>query len=98
MGSVSVKEWVQNVIKPEEIEKYLNNGKDFLDENFINETLFKKQKSDKSEIREIIAKSLELQRLEPEETAALLNCTEELLQEMYAAGLRLKSKFTGAVL
>jgi len=41
MGSVSVKEWVQNVIKPEEIEKYLNNGKDFLDENFINETLFK---------------------------------------------------------
>ena len=41
MGSVSVKEWVQNVIKPEEIEKYLNNGKDFLDENFINETLLK---------------------------------------------------------
>ncbi len=96
MGSVSVKEWVQNVIKPEEIEKYLNKGKDFLDENLINETLLKKQKPDKSEIREIMAKSLELQRLESEETAALLNCTdEELWQEMYAAGLQTKQKVYG---
>lgn len=96
MGSVSVKEWVQNVIKPEEIEKYLNNGKDFVDENFINETLLKKQQPDKSEIREIMAKSLELQRLEPEETAALLNCNdEELWQEMYAAGLETKIRVYG---
>ncbi len=96
MGSVSVKEWVQNVIKPEEIEKYLDNGKDFIDENYINETLLKKQRPEKSEIREIMAKSLELQRLEPEETAALLNCNdEELWEEMYAAGLEIKIKVYG---
>ncbi|MGS0763583.1 [FeFe] hydrogenase H-cluster radical SAM maturase HydG [Syntrophomonas curvata] len=96
MDGVSVKEWVNNVIKPEENEKYLNKGRDFIDENFINETLLKKQQPDKSEIREIISKSLELQRLEPEETAALLNCTdEELWEEMYSAGLEIKIKVYG---
>ena len=29
---MNVKEWVQQVIKPAEIEKYLVNGKDFIDE------------------------------------------------------------------
>lgn len=30
---MNMKEWVQQVIKPAEIEKYLVNGKDFIDEN-----------------------------------------------------------------
>ncbi len=96
MSNVSVKEWVQKVIKPEENEKYLNNGQDFIDENLINETLLRKRQPDKAQIREIIAKSLQLERLEPEETAALLNCTdEELWQEMYAAGLKIKVSVYG---
>ena len=33
---MNVKEWVQQVIKPAEIEKYLVNGKDFIDEKSIN--------------------------------------------------------------
>ena len=32
---MNVKEWVQQVIKPAEIEKYLVNGKDFIDEKSI---------------------------------------------------------------
>jgi len=96
MTGKSVKEWVSNVIKPEENEKYLHNGRDFIDEAYINETLLKKQKPEKAEIREVIAKSLELQRLEPEETAALLNCTdEELWEEIYTAGLKIKTKVYG---
>lgn len=44
-------------------------------------------------IREIIQKSLEIERLEPEETAALLNVKdEELLNEMKEAALEVKKK------
>ena len=96
MQELSVKKWMEEVIKPEQIEKYMHNGKDFIDEGFINETLLLKQKPDKVQVREIMAKSLELERLEPEETAALLNCTdEELWQEMYATGLKVKQKVYG---
>ncbi|MBC7075249.1 MAG: [FeFe] hydrogenase H-cluster radical SAM maturase HydG [Syntrophomonadaceae bacterium] len=96
MGKVSVKEWMDNVIKPEQVEKYKENGKDFIDDGYIHELLLQKKQPDKQEIREIIAKSLELNRLEPEETAALLNCTdEELWHEMYEAGLKIKQKVYG---
>lgn len=92
----SVKEWVRNVIKPDEIERYMDNGQDFINEGYINETLMAKKQPEKAEIRDIIAKSLDLQRLEPEETAALLNCTDEdLWQEMYATGLKIKEKVYG---
>ncbi len=96
MEGLSVKEWMDNVIKPEQVERYRENGKDFIDDNYINELLLRKKQPDKQEIQEIIAKSLELNRLEPEETAALLNCTdEELWQEMYKAGLEIKQKVYG---
>lgn len=96
MENRSVKEWVNRVIKPEQVEKYLNNGKDFVDEGFILQTLLANQQADKQRIREIIAKSKELVRLDPDETAALLSCQdEELWQEMYQSGLEIKHKVYG---
>ncbi len=96
MQNASVKEWMDAVIKPEQVEKYMENGKYFIDDNYIHELLLQKKQPDKQEVREIIAKSLELNRLEPEETAALLNCTdEELWQEMYEAGLKIKLNVYG---
>lgn len=96
MESALVKDWVANVIKPEQVEKYMENGRDFIDDNHILSLLMLKNKPERQEIREIIAKSLELNRLELEETAALLNCTDEdLWQEMYEAGLKVKQKVYG---
>lgn len=96
MLTASLEKWQKNLVKPEQIERYMNNGKDFINEAYIDKLLLQKQKPDKHEIRNIIAKSLELHRLEPEETAALLNCTDEdLWQEMYAAGLAIKEKVYG---
>lgn len=96
MESLAVKQWMDSVIKPEQIEKYYNNGRDFIDEPFIQETLLKNRQPDKHRIREIMAKSLELQRLDFDDTASLLNCTdEELWQEMYATGLKIKHKVYG---
>lgn len=96
METATVKEWINSVIKPEQVAKYLNNGKDFIDESFIMQTLLANQQVDKQRIREIIAKSKALVRLDPDETAALLSCQdEELWQEMYAAGLEIKHKVYG---
>ncbi|NLB89043.1 MAG: [FeFe] hydrogenase H-cluster radical SAM maturase HydG [Syntrophomonadaceae bacterium] len=95
MGA-SVKAWIDNVIKPEQIEKYLNKGKTFIDEEYIMTTLNNAKNPDRSYIKEIIAKSLELNRLEPEETAALLNCTDDdLWEEMFAAGGKIKQAVYG---
>ncbi|MBO8158905.1 [FeFe] hydrogenase H-cluster radical SAM maturase HydG [Thermosyntropha sp.] len=91
-----IDKWIESVIKPEQIEKYLENGRDFIDDHFIYETLMANKNPDKSRIREIISKSLELNRLEPEETAALLNCEdEELWEEMFEAGGKIKEKVYG---
>ena len=88
--------WIENVIKPEEIERYRDGGKDFIDDSLIEETLEKNSNPGKSRIREIMSKSLELNRLEPDETAALLNCRdEELWDEMYSVGLAIKHKVYG---
>lgn len=70
---MNVKEWVQQVIKPAEIEKYLVNGKDFIDEKSIFGNLEKYRQPDKQQVRDILQKSLDIKLLSPEETAVLLN-------------------------
>jgi 2-iminoacetate synthase len=92
----SGRNWIDAVVKQDEIDRYLVNGRDFVDEELIwNELLNQKDPAD-SRIREIMAKSLELQRLDPSETAALLNCRNgELWQEMFTTGLKIKQKVYG---
>lgn len=90
---MNVKEWAQQVIKPAEIEKYLVNGKDFIDEKSIFGNLEKFKQPDKSRVRDILQKSLDIKILSPEETAVLLNVEEpEMLEEMREAALAVKKK------
>ena len=88
----AVSSWVNSVIKQDEIDKYLINGKDFIDDELINKQILENRNPEKSRIREIMAKSLDLQRLDPVETAALLDVTDpELLSEMYETGLKVNT-------
>ena len=57
MQNVKVSEWTKKVIKPDEIEKYLIEGKDFIDETVITSQLKSAANPDKSRVREILAKS-----------------------------------------
>ncbi len=92
----AVGSWVSRVIKPEEIEKYKKNGKDFIENSNIQETLLANRNPAITRIREIMAKALELNRLELDETAALLNCDDDdLWEEMFAIGLQIKHKVYG---
>ncbi len=94
--SASDNGWISSVIRAEENAKYLDDDRDFVDEGLISTELERNARPDPSRVRDILAKSLTLQRLEPSETAALLNCTDEdLWQEMYAAGLRVKQSVYG---
>lgn len=93
MSELAVKSWVEQVIKRDEINKYLINGMDFIDEQVINDILKNNQKPDKQQILDIIQKSMQIERLEPAETAALLQVSDpDLWEEMYHAGLEVKRK------
>lgn len=88
-----VKDWMESVIKQDEIDKYLVDGKDFIDEEKIYSQIDEFKNPSKEAIRNIIKKSLNIETLTPEETAMLINCKdEELWQEIYAAGDKIKKK------
>lgn len=89
----TVEEWIQNRIKPEEIFKYMDSGKSFIPDEEIVLKLSQNKNPDKIRVREIIAKSLEIKNLTPDETAVLIHVTDpELIEEMKAAALKIKKK------
>ena len=90
---MNVREWAQQVVKPAEIEKYLVNGKDFIDEEGIFRDLEMHKNPDPQHVRDILKKSLGINLLTPEETAVLLNVTDpDLLEEMREAALEVKKR------
>jgi len=87
------KTWAEQVIKQDEIDKYLINGNDFIDEQEIFRQLEENKNPDKQRIRDIMQKSLSIELLNPDEVASLLAVEDEdLLQEMYATALKVKQK------
>lgn len=80
-------------IKQEEIDKYLDHGKDFIREDEMNRFLKEGRKPDAGQIKDILAKSLSIQTLSPQETVALLNISDpDLLLKMKETALAVKKK------
>ena len=93
MEPVDVADYVRRKIKPEEIEKYRTNGRDFIDPELIERQLADAANPDPKRIRAILAKALEINSLEPSETAALLHVNDPgLLDEMRDVAGRIKKK------
>jgi len=70
-------------------------SRSFIPEEKIFELLEKTKNPDPARVREIIQKSLDKNRLEPEETATLLNVEDpELLEEIFEAARTLKEEST----
>jgi 2-iminoacetate synthase len=92
-NSESTREWIRDRIKPEQIEKYLDNGRDFIDAPAIEQALTANRDCDPGRVRDILAKSLAIETLTPEETACLLHVTDaDLLAEMRQAAAAVKTK------
>ena len=88
-----ISEWKQEVIVQKEIDKYLIEGKDFIDEIKIFDTLSKNTNPDPKQIRDILQKSLSIKTLSPDETASLLNVSSpEMWEEIFLAALEVKKR------
>jgi 2-iminoacetate synthase len=86
-------EWMKGVIKPEEYEKYLVNGRDFIDDENILSRIEANKNPDPKRIREIFAKSLAINTLDLDETAMLLNMEDpDLIAEMFELAGEIKRK------
>ncbi|MDD5597024.1 MAG: [FeFe] hydrogenase H-cluster radical SAM maturase HydG [Victivallaceae bacterium] len=84
-------EYAGTVIKQEQIDKYLDNGRDFIDDKAICSLLETRGGPDRFEVRDIIDKSLNMNTLSADEVAALLKVDDPgLLAEMREAGLKVK--------
>lgn len=88
-----VESWVKTRIKEDEIEKYLIDGRDFIDDEEIWEKINENRNPDRRWIREIFDKALRIETLTPDETAALINLEEEdLIEEMRQVAQNIKKK------
>ncbi|MCK9594921.1 MAG: [FeFe] hydrogenase H-cluster radical SAM maturase HydG [Candidatus Omnitrophica bacterium] len=88
-----IKDFKKMTIKEEENAKYLNGGKDFIDDPEISRLLKVRRDIEPGEVRDIIRKSRDIQSLELSEAAALLNVEDKgLWEEIFDAAARIKRK------
>ena len=81
------------IIIEQQYTKYMEKGRDFINDDLIWEQLKSQAKPDPQLVRDLIAKSLEIETLQPEETAALLNVEDpQLWAEMEEAAGKVKKK------
>ncbi|HAJ80272.1 MAG TPA: [FeFe] hydrogenase H-cluster radical SAM maturase HydG [Fibrobacteres bacterium] len=93
MNATKEETWINTRIREDQKTRYMNAGKDFIDDGAIYATLERNVKPDASRIRDIIAKSCSIQTLTADETAALINVRDpKLVLEMEAAALSIKNK------
>ena len=85
--------WVKNQIKQEQIDKYLIDGKDFIDEKAIWSSIESNKNPEASRIRAIIKKSFKMDLLDRDDIAALVNVNDPILRkEIFAAAKEIKRK------
>lgn len=90
---MNTKEWIKQVVKQTEIDKYLVGGKDFIDEGEIRKDLDETRQPDPGRVRDILRKSLDIKLLTNRETAVLLNVKDpDLWEEMRRTALEVKKK------
>ncbi len=87
----SAVEWMASRVRPEENARFTKDGMDFISEYEIQRRLEDDRRPSKEKIRDVIKKALSINRLTPDETAALLNVTDpELWQEIFEAAGKIK--------
>lgn len=86
-------DWAKKIIKENEIDRYLDDGEDFINDEEIWEKLRSNVNPDPIRVREILAKALSIERLDPDELATLINVKDpELWEEMFATAREIKKK------
>ncbi|MBF0484729.1 MAG: [FeFe] hydrogenase H-cluster radical SAM maturase HydG [Candidatus Omnitrophica bacterium] len=90
---MDLKVWKDTRIIQAEIDKYLDDGHDYINEAEIWDKLAKNQSPTKEQVRDILKKSLAIKNLSPDEVAALIHVKDpELIAEMKDTALKIKKK------
>ena len=92
-SSVDIREWKKSRILGDQLSRYFPEGRDFIPDAEIEELLRTAVNPDPARVREILAKSLAIETLEPAETALLCNVSDPALRaEMEATAAAVKHK------
>lgn len=85
--------WMTGRIKQDQIDRYLNQGRDFIDDDAIWKKIETAREPDTSVVRAILARSFAIRTLTTEELAVLIRVKDpEMLREMEAAAFAIKKK------
>lgn len=96
MGTRALDAWMCDAILQDELDRYLDGDKDFIDDAAIECLLRENRDPGRTQIRDILARSLALDRLEPHETAALLSVhDDDLWEEVFEAAGEVKNRVYG---
>ena len=96
MSAIDLARSIETAIKEDEVFPYLEGGEDFIKDDEIERLLQENRDPGRSKIRDILDRSLLLQRLEPHETAALLNVQDDdLWQEIFETAREVKDRVYG---
>ncbi len=89
----SVGEWVKTVIRQDEIDRYLDKGADFIDDEAIESDLARGKEAQAEEIRAIIRKAYNIKLMDARDVAALVQVTDPTLkEEVFRAAREIKTK------
>jgi len=93
VAGLSTADWMRDMIKEDEITRFMDNGSDFINEEEIEKLLGENKRVEPRRVRDIIQKSLSVETLKPEETAILLNVEDDdLWEEIFRAGGEVKKR------
>ncbi len=85
--------WIAGRIKQDQIDRYLDQGKDFIDDGEIWRKIEAAAEPDAAVVRAILTRSLAVQTLTPDELALLIRVQDpEMLKEMEVTAFQIKKK------
>lgn len=92
-STLSTAEWVKTVIHQDEIDRYLNNGDDFIDDAALESLIVSTREPSREELSAILDKSKLLRTLTLEDVARLMAVQDpEMREEMVAAASAIKHR------
>lgn len=90
---ISVADWQKNLIKQDEIDRYLEGGKDFIDDEAIEADLEKNRAATPERVRAILKKAYGIKLMDASDVAALVSVTDPALRaEVFQAAKEIKTK------
>jgi len=89
----AIKEWQASLVRRDEIDRYLDNGEDFIDDEAIESEIAANRGASPERIRAVIAKAYDIGLMESADVAALLGVTDPALKaEVFKAAEEIKVK------